>query len=75
MVILDEADRMLDMGFREDIELILQSVPKERQLVFFSATLSKPIQELIRKFARNPTNVRIGENKAATVPTGCWITR
>jgi ATP-dependent RNA helicase DeaD len=69
MVILDEADRMLDMGFREDIELILQSVPKERQLVFFSATLSKPIQDLIRKFAKDPKSVRIDENKAMTVPT------
>src|SRR5437868_9529682 len=46
MVILDEADVMLDMGFRDDIELILKSVPKERQIVFFSATLPRPIQEL-----------------------------
>jgi ATP-dependent RNA helicase DeaD len=44
MVILDEADSMLDMGFRDDIEEILRSVPAERQLVFFSATLAKPIQ-------------------------------
>jgi len=69
MVILDEADRMLDMGFREDIEEILQSVPIERQLIFFSATLSKPIQELIRRFAKNPKNVRIDEHKSVTVPT------
>jgi len=69
MVILDEADRMLDMGFREDIELILESVPKERQLVFFSATVSRPIQELIRRFARDPKNVRIDEHKSVTVPT------
>ncbi len=69
MVILDEADRMLDMGFREDIEMILQSVPEERQLIFFSATVARPIQELIHKFARKPTHVRIDEHKSMTVPT------
>ncbi len=69
MVILDEADLMLDMGFREDIETILAAVPKERQFIFFSATLSRPIQELIRKFARNPKSVRIDENRALTVST------
>src|SRR4051812_27867510 len=68
MVILDEADVMLDMGFRDDIETILQGVPKERQTVFFSATMPKPIQELIRKYSRDPQNVRI-EQKELTVPT------
>ena len=68
MVILDEADVMLNMGFRDDIELILQSTPKERQTVFFSATLPRPIQELIKKHARDPQSVRI-EQKAMTVPT------
>ena len=68
MAILDEADVMLNMGFRDDIELILQSVPKERQTVFFSATMPKPIRDLIEKYAREPQNVRI-EQKAMTVPT------
>ncbi|EEF60263.1 DEAD/DEAH box helicase [Pedosphaera parvula] len=68
MVILDEADVMLDMGFREDIEFILQAVPTERQTVFFSATMPRPIQELIQKYARDPQSVRI-EQKAMTVPT------
>src|SRR6201996_8438850 len=68
MVILDEADVMLDMGFRDDIEIILQGVPKERQTVFFSATMPKPIQQLIEKYARTPQNVQI-EQKAMTVPT------
>src|SRR5260221_5018042 len=45
MVILDEADVMLDMGFREDIEFILEAVPVERQTVFFSATMPGPIQQ------------------------------
>src|SRR5438270_3824996 len=68
MVILDEADVMLDMGFRDDIEIILQGVPKERQTVFFSATMPRPIQDLIRKYSRDPQNVRI-EQKELTVPT------
>jgi ATP-dependent RNA helicase DeaD len=68
MVVLDEADVMLNMGFRDDIELILQSVPKERQTVFFSATIPKPIRELIERYSRDPQTVRI-EQKALTVPT------
>jgi ATP-dependent RNA helicase DeaD len=68
MAILDEADVMLNMGFREDIELILQAVPAERQTVFFSATMPKPIRDLIEKYSREPQSVRI-EQKALTVPT------
>ena len=59
MVILDEADRMLDMGFREDIEHILSAVPEERQMLFFSATMPRAIQEMIRRFARDPQTIRI----------------
>jgi ATP-dependent RNA helicase DeaD len=68
MVILDEVDVMLNMGFRDDIETILQDTPKERQTVFFSATIPRPIQQLIEKHARDPRNIRI-EQKALTVPT------
>ena len=68
MAVLDEADVMLNMGFRDDIELILQAAPKERQTVFFSATMPRPIRDLIEKYARNPENVKI-EQKAMTVPT------
>ena len=68
MAILDEADVMLNMGFREDIELILQAVPAERQTVFFSATMPKPIRDLIEKYSRAPQSVKI-EQKAMTVPT------
>lgn len=67
MIILDEADRMLDMGFVDDIKTILREVPNERQTVFFSATIPRPIQELIKKFTRNPVNVRM-EAEAMTVP-------
>jgi len=68
MVILDEADVMLNMGFRDDIETILKDAPKERQTVFFSATMPRPIRELIEKYARDPQNVKV-EQKAMTVPT------
>lgn len=68
VAILDEADVMLNMGFREDIETILQSVPKERQTVFFSATMPKPIRDLIERYSREPKSVKI-EQKALTVPT------
>ncbi len=67
MVILDEADRMLDMGFLDDIKKILSHAPPERQTVLFSATIPRPIQELIKTFTRNPVNVRI-ESQALTVP-------
>jgi ATP-dependent RNA helicase DeaD len=68
LAVLDEADVMLNMGFRDDIELILQAAPKERQTVFFSATMPRPIRDLIEKYARTPENVKI-EQKAMTVPT------
>ena len=68
MVILDEADVMLNMGFREDIETILKDAPKERQTVFFSATMPRPIRDLIEKYSHEPENVKI-EQKAMTVPT------
>jgi ATP-dependent RNA helicase DeaD len=68
LVVLDEVDVMLNMGFRDDIETILQAAPKERQTVFFSATIPRPIQQLIEKYSRNPQSIRI-EQKALTVPT------
>jgi ATP-dependent RNA helicase DeaD len=68
MVVLDEADEMLDMGFRDDIEKLLRTVPEQRQFICFSATMSKPILELIKTYAPNAKTVRI-EHKILTVPT------
>jgi ATP-dependent RNA helicase DeaD len=67
MVILDEADQMLDMGFREDIETIVDETPKDRQMILFSATLPKPILEISKRFQKNPQFVRVA-HKELTVP-------
>ena len=67
MVILDEADEMLDMGFREDIEMILDKTPEDRQTTFFSATMPKGILDLTKKFQKDPEHVKI-VRKELTVP-------
>ncbi len=64
-VILDEADEMLNMGFKEDIDTILESTPDEIQKVFFSATMPKSILELTDKYLRNPVHVRIAPKQLA----------
>lgn len=66
-VVLDEADEMLNMGFREDIETILTGVPEERQTVLFSATMPKPILEITKKFQNNAQMIRVTK-KELTVP-------
>lgn len=68
MVVLDECDRMLDMGFRDDMEKILGAAPPGRQTVFFSATMPAPIRELINRFSTNVEHIRIA-TKDVTVPT------
>ena len=68
MCILDEADRMLDMGFRDDMEVILDALPKERQTLFFSATMNKGVGGLIKAFSRDAQQISI-EHKALTVDT------
>lgn len=57
-LVLDEADEMLDMGFREDIDEILQSVPEERQTVLFSATMSREILDITKKYLKNPVKIK-----------------
>jgi ATP-dependent RNA helicase DeaD len=67
MVVLDEADEMLDMGFIEDIEAILEKVPAIRQTMLFSATMPPPIQKLTEKYLKKPTFVNVNK-ETLTVP-------
>lgn len=63
IIVLDEADEMLDMGFRDDIETILKEMPDERQTVFFSATMAKPIMDLTKKYQNDPAIVKIAKKE------------
>ncbi len=67
MFVLDEADQMLDMGFREDIEDIFHHTPEDRQTILFSATMPAPILEITRKFQHDPQFVKI-TRRELTVP-------
>ena len=58
-VVLDEADRMLDMGFINDMKAILSATPKDRQTLFFSATMSKATNRLVHDFLNNPVEVSV----------------
>ncbi len=59
IVVLDEADEMLDMGFVEDITTILECTPAERQTLLFSATMPQPIMNIAKRYMRNPEKIRI----------------
>ncbi len=63
-VVLDEADEMLDLGFREDLEFILEATPAERQTLLFSATVPRSIADLARRYQRNAVRIAAsGEQK------------
>lgn len=68
MIILDEADEMLNMGFREDIECILQEVPEERQTILFSATMPPAIMAITNQYQKDPQLIKI-DQKYRTVDT------
>ena len=64
-VVLDEADEMLDMGFADDLEAILEAVPEERQTALFSATIPPRIESIARRHLRNPVQIRVGGEPVA----------
>jgi ATP-dependent RNA helicase DeaD len=61
IVVLDEADEMLDMGFADDLEAILGATPEDRQTVLFSATMPSRINSIARKYQRDPVRIQIGK--------------
>lgn len=66
--VLDEADEMLDMGFRDDIEVILEKTPSDSQRVFFSATMPPAMMDMAKRFLQNPELLKVTE-KMLTVPS------
>ena len=65
LVVLDEADEMLDMGFAEDLEAILEAIPKSRQTALFSATMAPRIVAIAKRHLRDPVQVKIGRERVA----------
>lgn len=62
-VVLDEADEMLEMGFREDIEIILAKTPIQRQTLLFSATIPDEVKKLAEKYQKNPKFIKVSDKK------------
>ena len=67
VIVLDEADEMLKMGFIEEVERILSELPKERQIALFSATMPAEVLRIAKRYLRNPTRIEI-EHKTMTAP-------
>ncbi len=65
VVVLDEADRMLDMGFIDDINYILSKVPEDRQLSLFSATIDKSVMNMCHRYMKNPQKILVSKDEIA----------
>ena len=69
MLVLDEADQMLQMGFQEDVEFIIAKLPPERLTALLSATMPEPIMRIVNRYMNEPETVQLSRPQALTVPS------
>jgi ATP-dependent RNA helicase DeaD len=74
VVVLDEADRMLDMGFIEDVEYILSKVPRNRQTSLFSATIDQSVMNLCNRYMKNPEKILVSKDEIALTQMNQYYT-